>query len=619
MIKRLNWGCTLPQGWLAQCMRQDLDGMIGHLDENVPELIQNDDIYGHGRLNKNLRSKNLGAIAQDAAWEVQYLWWNSETQSNWLDGLLKTARLTENPAALKKAQFYLRRALAAQDSDGYLGIYADDLRYSFSSENGELWAQATLYRALLAEYEFTQNSAMLEAVQRGTAITMKAYSANSGLPFKTQTNYAGVCHGLCFTDVCYKLYQLTGKREYLDFARFLYDDYSAHSVSEPDIQAKHLADYSYRFKGHGVHTYEHLRALIVANMAADGQYQPLIDGYLHRLTYCLTPSGAPIGDEWIAERSASAEQTGYEYCSLLELMDSYSLLLETTGQWIWADRMEWLLYNAGLGARHPIYSQIAYCIKDNSYEMLGGLEEGSKESSQIHNPRYKYSAVHQDAAVCCVPNAGRILPSFLQSVYLHKNNGIAVGQFVASHGTIALDDNLVTLQQFTGYPENFEIRLLVNMTQKQPFPLYIRRPSWAAKMEVSAAHTKIVSSQDEWIVEIDELLTEINIRLYASVKLKNDLDGRKYLCYGPRVYALPIASQKLPGKVYPTGDCDWLYRPLEPAQRFLWKDGNPVFRPEEGTIEANFVHPETGEIQRLDMIPMSKSILRQVSFVPCNP
>jgi hypothetical protein len=57
----------------------------GHLDQLEPSLFQEDDIYGKDRLSKRIQHKNLGAISDAGEFQSQFLWWNSETQSNWLD------------------------------------------------------------------------------------------------------------------------------------------------------------------------------------------------------------------------------------------------------------------------------------------------------------------------------------------------------------------------------------------------------------------------------------------------------------------------------------------------------------------------------------------------------
>ncbi|MGB1923183.1 MAG: hypothetical protein ACPHM2_08135, partial [Alcanivorax sp.] len=56
-----------------------------------------------------------------------------------------------------------------------------------------------------------------------------------------------------------------------------------------------LTDPDYRFEGHGVHTYEHCRAVLQETGAQPGTEQALINLYLQKLEPCLTPGGAPIG------------------------------------------------------------------------------------------------------------------------------------------------------------------------------------------------------------------------------------------------------------------------------------------------------------------------------------
>jgi len=116
-------------------------GFVGHLDRLVPALFE-DDIYGRDRLTSDVTAKDVGAVQEprgDA--QVQHLWWNSETQSNWRDGWLRHALLVGGERGRTAAEAYVDRILGTQDEDGYLGIYAPDLRYRCSGENGELWSQ----------------------------------------------------------------------------------------------------------------------------------------------------------------------------------------------------------------------------------------------------------------------------------------------------------------------------------------------------------------------------------------------------------------------------------------------------------------------------------------------
>ncbi|HNO92532.1 MAG TPA: glycoside hydrolase family 127 protein, partial [Anaerolineales bacterium] len=237
----LRFGEIKPAGWMRAQMAHDLEhGFVGHLDELVPDLIQRDDIYGADRLTKAARTKELGVVAKESQWEVQFLWWNSETQSNWLDGMTRAALLLDQPHFIEKARTHIERLLATQDSDGYLGIYAPDLRFNFSGENGELWAQASLFRVLLGWYEATDDERTLDAVRRAVDVTLRAYPIGQSHPFDVKDDFAGVGHGLVFTDILDRLHQITDDETYLVYARWLYEEYSRQPLSQDDIQLPHL-------------------------------------------------------------------------------------------------------------------------------------------------------------------------------------------------------------------------------------------------------------------------------------------------------------------------------------------------------------------------------------------
>ena len=197
-----------PKGWLKDEIEKDLNGFTGHLDSLVPSLVIDDDIYDKDRLTAKIKSKDVGAKADAGDWQVQFLWWNSETQSNWRDGYIRSAVLANNKQHLARIEKYINKILATQDADGYLGIYDKELRYKFINENGELWSKTTLLRGLLAWYEYTHDKKVLTAIERAVQNLMINYPENKSHPFYSiQPNDGGMTHGLVFTDVLENLYQ----------------------------------------------------------------------------------------------------------------------------------------------------------------------------------------------------------------------------------------------------------------------------------------------------------------------------------------------------------------------------------------------------------------------------
>lgn len=613
-LHRLPFGSVKPAGWLEAQMRRDVAGFVGHLDSLVPDLIH-DPIYGAGRLTKHSKAKDLGNSKEgDAEGDEQYKWWNSETQSNWWDGYLRNVLLLGDSAGMAKVRAYVAQVLATQDADGYLGIYAPELRYQFQSENGELWAKATLYRGLLAYYEYTQEPAVWQALVRAVDDVMRHYPVNASTPFAVGKAFSGgVAHGLTFTDVLDRMYQLTGDRRYWDYALFLYRDYSAHFSSEKDAQLPNILDDTYKLQMHGVHTYEHLRPLIVAAYADGGeQLQTALQRYLARIRTVTTVAGGPIGDEWIGGRTADATHTGYEYCSIHELMDSYTLLLQKSGDAQAAEAVERIFYNAAQGARHPEHSCIAYLKTDNSFEMLG-TKNGEVEPNR-RQTRYKYSPAHQDVAVCCNPNAGRISPYFVQNMWLREGENTLVAALL---GPCVLQTTIgktaVRIEEKTEYPYESNTGFIFDITLDAPttFTLKIRKPAWATYVKATPAGRE----ENGYVVfEVSQQHNHIQLFFGAQVQTEQDAAGKTYFTHGALVYAKPIEAAETFGRKYANGFSDRLYQPLSAARYALLPNQTPEYHSHNNRISVKLLNQTTQKPEEVELIPIGKTVLRQAGF-----
>jgi DUF1680 family protein len=446
-LKKFQVSDVYPKGWLLEEMTSDLvDGYVGHLDELVPDLIKEDDIYGKNKLGLTTGKKSVGALNEDEDTTGQFMWWNSETQCNWLDGFVRHAFLVNDKKMIKKAHKYMNHYLSNQEENGYLGIYDKSLRYQQTKEHGELWSQTTLYRTLLGYYQFTKNDEILNQVIRAVEHTMESYPQYNSRPFLAENEICGVSHGLCFIDVLVRLFELTNDSKYMEYALFLYEDYSISNVSENDATQKNLLDKSYKFKGHGVHTYEHLRAVILAAYMSN-EYDESLNAYLSKLEKCFTPSGGPIGDEWIYEKDVSSSFTGYEYCSIQEAMDSYITLFRYSKNKAYADKAEWIFNNAAFGSKSKELKAITYLNTDNSYQL-----DGTRPDEDEHQTRYRFSATHKEAAVCCVPNAGRVIPYYMHNMWLLEENVLYKTFYGPSCFETVVNDKKITIEEETSYP-----------------------------------------------------------------------------------------------------------------------------------------------------------------------
>ena len=610
-FERLPFGSIKPSGWIKTQIENDVNGFVGKLDQLVPDLL-NDPIYSTDRLHKNSIAKELGNLKEgDAEGDEQYKWWNSETQSNWWDGYIRNVLLLDNQKDIEKVKRYIIAVLATQDEDGYLGIYDAELRYQFESENGELWSKATLYRGLLAYYEYSGDQQVVDALVRAVENVMENYPINASSPFSSGTGFnGGVSHGLTFTDVLDRLYQLTGEKKYQQYALFLYNDFSNTYQTEADVQLANILNPDYRLKAHGVHTFEHIRPLIVATFAAQSMdMDNALQVYLDRIRQVTTITGGAIGDEWIAERMADATHTGYEYCSLHELLDSYTVLMQKTGQAMVGDQIENLFYNAAQGSRNPAHSCIAYLKTDNSYEMLGA-KNGEIEPDRKQT-RYKYSPAHQDVAVCCSPNAGRITPYFLQSSWMKEGDNTLVATLLMPNVLeTEIGASRLVIENKTEYPYGNQCFFAIHQEKASRFSVKIRIPEWVSRIETEETYT--IDQRYLIINRMFEAKDSISLTFHTEVQVATDAGGAHYFKYGALVFALPIAATEIIGKTYAAGFSDYTYTPLDNT-RYSYTETPRTFY-KEGKIYTELVNEATQIKEQVELVPIGETILRQTTF-----
>ena len=605
------FGSIKPAGWLKEQMQSDIEGFVGNLEQIVPELI-NDPIYSSGRIQKHSKAKDLGNLKEgDAEGDEQYKWWNSETQSNWWDGYMRNVFLLDDQKGIRKASAYVEAILATQDEDGYIGIYDKELRYNFNSENGELWSKASLYRGLLAYYEFTKDEKVFNAVERAVENVMQHYPINASSPFSSGTSFnGGVSHGLTFTDVLERLYFHTKDEKYRAYALFLYNDFSNTYQSEADVQLKNILDPNYKLKSHGVHTFEHIRTLIVAKYASNNpELSRALDIYLKRIKHVTTISGGAMGDEWIAEREADATHTGYEYCSLQELLDSYCLLLQKAGHAATGDDIENIFFNAAQGSRNPDHSCIAYLKTDNSFEM-SGTKNGEIEPDRKQT-RYKYSPAHQDVAVCCNPNAGRISPYFVQNSWMKENETTLVATLLIPNVlATTINGHPVQIENITEYPFKHVLKFKITQSEPSTFTFKIRKPNWVQKVNTNE---KFRMDNDFIVIEREFSANDmIHISFDAEVQMNMDKSGSHYFTYGALLYALPIKANEIEGKNYDSIFKDYTYEPVSFVKYSFENDVKTTYK--KGKIQTKLLNLQTHKLEQVELIPIGQTILRQVTF-----
>ncbi len=623
-----------PLGWIKAQMQQDIaQGFVGKLDELVPKIIK-EDIYKTAQRKSKTDIPNAGTqVLTGAAWEISMQWWGGETQGNWWDGFMRNAFMINDKKAMAKADSFINRILASQDEDGYLGVYGKELRYKQEGDNGELWTQTTLFRLLLGYYELTQQKKVLEAVEKAMALTMSKYNANAKSPFKANTDFGGLTHGLMMTDVCETLHRITGNKKYNDFAVYLYQEFSTYPNERNynDMRYEYLMDADTLFVGHGAHTYEHLRSLLLAYYSTD--YPQLKNAYanaLHKINFCLLPGGAGIGDEWIGGRIANPDSTAAEYCGMLELRNFYNDALQKTGLPAFADKAEILTFNSMQGARYGDGKGLTYCKTDNCIQLnKKSPNSGFKEE----DVRYKYSPTHADAAVCCNPSYGRNLPYYVSNMWMKTADGFAAVLFGPSKLQSTYNSVPISITEATTYPFSDAVELMITTGEAVEFTIYIRKPNWVADMNIQVAGASVKEADGFYkVTKKWKTGDKIHVAFQNNIQPVQAFNNETFLQRGAIVYAYNIPSKNEVVKNYPIDSFeDFMVQHTDETYKnfvFIAVEKNNAFGfsyfadtksnndwySNKTYLTGKVLNTQTNTVQPIKLIPMGIAILRKVTF-----
>jgi DUF1680 family protein len=394
----------------------------------------------------------------------------------------------------------------------------------------------------------------------------------------------------------------------------------------------YLAEKDSLFTGHGVHTYEQLRTLINAYYHTGyPEMETAWNNAMEKLDYCLLPSGAGHGNEWILGLKADPTYTTTEFCTMLELRNFYGSAIQKTGDVEFADRAEKLTFNGIMGFRNQTGTALTYGKGDNCY-ILDGKHHGHDHANE--DPRYKYSPTHSEPAVCCVPNYGRNFTYFLDQMWMKAEDGLAATMYGPSILNTMIDGTEVSIEQVTNYPFSDEIVFKVTAVQPVSFAIHFRKPGWAERMHLRG--TGIKASPD---LPIDGYLRvekewktgdEVRMKFNNAVKTQLALNEEVYFQRGPLVYAHAIPHRDKTIKKYDReGFTDYYSYPVEKNQEVLTirvkNESSFEYRSSDLPVGENpwyesehyltgYLTDAMGKDKQVKLIPMGSTVLRQVTF-----
>ena len=531
-------------GWLEQQSLLAMQGFIGSLPLISKEVWS--DVFATGQLGL----KSAYGTGNNVA-KVE--WWNGESEGNWLIGWIGHVLLHGKTAEIEQVRTYLNRILSTQGADGYIGMFTAEARATRNFIVGDLWTQSRAILALQLWADYWNDNKIRDCVSKALDYTIDRYrKSDKDLRFNAPSgDSCGAGHDLMFMDALAEQSRQTGDLRFIEFGRELYADYSAGVMDwhETDGQLQTLLS-DEPIVGHGAHAVEFLRVpLALAEHLGDEQYFAAFKNGMAKIERAIGIGGGVKSDEQISLPGIECiplPENGYEICTMFEMMITLLESVRLTGDFHYLDLAEKLFLNDFQAAVTNDGRRTVYCLAQNQ-----------PAATHQMGTRWDISPTHDDVAVCCVPNAGKILPIVARRMIARTDELISFQLYGAMAATVQMQGKEVSIRQETAYP--FEERITAHIGAPEVrFTAEFRIPAWCKKAAI-----KVTGAKDIEQVQLADRFqitatwspdSKVELDLPQELTQRTISDGRYVFDVGPLVFSAPIAhvatdyrEYKLPG------------------------------------------------------------------------
>ena len=372
----------------------------------------------------------------------------------------------------KKLEAYVDSVIAvigsAQEPDGYLYTartqnpehphgWAGKTRWSKVEDlSHEFYNLGHLCEAAVAHYNATGKRSLLDIACKFADCVVKEVGDKPG--------QACVVPGHQIAEMgLAKLYLATGKKEYLDQAKFFLDKRGYTTIKTEYSQSHKPVLEQDEAVGHAVRAgYMYAGMADVAALTGNKGYIDAIDriwdNIISKKYYITGGVGATSSGEAFGKNYELPNMSAYcETCAAIaQVYLNYRLFL-LHGESKYYDALERTLYNG----------------------VISGI---SIDGGKFFYPNPLQSmGQHQRQAwfgcACCPSNAARFIPALPQYIYAVKDNSFYINLFAGNETTVEVGGKKVTLEQRTNYPWDGDVAMTMKKANSQ-FALKIRIPGW---------------------------------------------------------------------------------------------------------------------------------------------
>jgi len=453
-----------------------------------------------------------------------------------LEGMAYSLQNNPDPQLEAKCDEWIDKFAAAQQEDGYLNTYFTltglENRWQ-NMDKHEMYCAGHMIEAAVAYYKVTGKRKLVDVCERFVQHMMSTFGPDKRhwVPGHEEIELALV-----------KLYEVTDKKEYLDFADWLLNErgHGHGSYGNPDQQwpATYYQDDvpvrdMEKITGHAVRSmYLFCGMADVAALTGDQGYRDALDRVwdvvVNRNMYITGGIGQTASNEGFTTDYSLPNKSAYcETCASVGMVLWNSRMNQFTGESKYIDVLERALYNGALAGISLAGDRFFYV---NPLESDGG-----------HHRQAWYGCA------CCPSQICRFLPSIGGYIYGLSEQALWVNLFIGNSSPY--------MEIKTDYPWNGHVEMTVGKKLGGRKEIRIRIPDWSygqstpATFAFEASRSVKTYKNDGYLVvrpsigkwaEGDRLTLDLDMEvmaLAADPRVKED-EGMRALQCGPIVYCM---------------------------------------------------------------------------------
>lgn len=566
-----------PEGWLMDYLQAQKTGLSGH-----PEALS----YPYTTKLWDGDIPRMGNHGSD--------WWRYEQTAYYADGLLRLGYLIDDEQMVEKVMAGVRHTIDNPRPDGTLG--SREIDYS--------WPLAVFFRAMKAAYDVEPSEKMVQALSRN----YKAYTAK----------HLAYRRNLMAIEGMLWVAQQTGDKSLVEFADsvFRYRKQilgKGKQSRDSRVTLEFLAQHK-PIEMHGVTMSEYLKLPIMLYQATGNPYyKHLAVSALERL-YAENglPDGLFTSAEWLRGKYV---MDSHETCNAIDMSWTLGFFLEILKDAKYADLIEKIVFNAGMGSVTNDFKALQYYSSVNQFICTGtsNHNEWDTESTWM-----AYRPTHQTE--CCAGNIHRLMPNYASRMWLRSENGVVAALYGPSR--FNYEDGFSFVEE-TSYPYDERITIRVEADKAKKLALHLRIPEWCegARLSVNGKQVKETLKSGTFFTLERKFANGDKIVLDLPMQIQRCTahGGGVYFERGPLVYTYAIPEkwekdttryEKMNGK-YPVDDNEfpcWNITPDGP-----WNYGVAA------DAEAKFVKTKNGPRLLLPACPIDWPLAKGPQGYPMTP